>query len=110
MPKMPKINPWIGQTVMIVAVFVALFGWQKADIARLETGLAELRADIAGLRDRMAGLEAGQRENRKRLTRLEAGRRNCETGWPESKPDSRDCAPTSPKSITAWSASKPGKP
>ena len=69
---MPKINPWIGQTATIVAVLLALFGWQKADMARLETGLAGLRADIADLRDRIAGLEAGQQENRERLTRLEA--------------------------------------
>ena len=68
---MPKINTRVGRTVTIVAVIVALFGWRKVDMGRLEAGIAQLRADIADLRDGMARPEAGQATTGERMARIE---------------------------------------
>ena len=46
-------------------------GWQKADMARLETGLAELRADISEVHDRVVRVEAGQVMTGERMARIE---------------------------------------
>ena len=34
----PKIDPWIGRTVTIVAVTAARFGWRNIDAFRVEAG------------------------------------------------------------------------
>ena len=81
---MPKINPFITLFFAIAAMNVVLFGWQRADMAALETRietrftgveerLVRIEAGQSELRERMARIEAGQTELRQRTARIEAG-------------------------------------
>lgn len=85
-----EIDPYIGLFLAIAALNIGLFGWLRADLTRIETGLradmaalrervagleTELRTDMTALRDRMAGLETELRGDmaalRERMARLE---------------------------------------
>ncbi len=85
---MPQIGPFVKLFLALLVVLVALFGWQRADMAALETRLGEhfderftriderldrLETGQSELRERMARLEAGQSELRERMARLEVG-------------------------------------
>ena len=98
---MPQIGPFMKLFFALLVVLVALFGWQRADMAALETRLGErfderfiametrfderivametrfderferLEAGQSELRERMARIEAGQGELRERMARIE---------------------------------------
>ena len=83
---MPKINPFITLFLAIAAMNVVLFGWQRTDMAALETRIEERFAAIeerfaaletrietrfAGVEERLVRIEAGQAELRERMARIE---------------------------------------
>ena len=83
---MPKINPFITLFLAIAAMNVVLFGWQRADMAALETRIEErfaaiearfaaletrIEARFAGVEERLVRIEAGQAELRERMARIE---------------------------------------
>ncbi len=81
---MPQIGPFVKLFLALLVVLVALFAWQRADMAtlearletrfdRLETGQSELRERMARIETRFDRLEAGQSELRERMARLEVG-------------------------------------
>ena len=65
---MPKINPFITLFFAIAAMNVVLFGWQRADMAALET---RIETRFAGVEERLVRIEAGQAELRERMARIE---------------------------------------
>ena len=52
-----KIGRDTGHALALAALIVALFGWLKADIARIDAGLDALRAGSAATNERLARLE-----------------------------------------------------
>ncbi len=83
---MPKVNPFITLFFAIAAMNVVLFGWQRADMAALETRIEERFAAIearfaaletrietrfAAVEERLVRIEAGQAELRERMARIE---------------------------------------
>ncbi len=65
---MPKINPFVGLFLAIAAMNAGLFGWQRADMAALET---RIETRFAGVEERLVRIEAGQAELRERMARIE---------------------------------------
>ena len=92
---MPQVSPFVKLFLAILAALVVLFGWQRADMAaletrfderfialearfderftRLEAGQIELRERMVRMDERLDRLEAGQTELRERTARIEAG-------------------------------------
>ena len=87
---MPQVNPFVKLFLTLLAVLVVLFGWQRADMAALETRLEEHFTRIeerfialetrleerflaveTRFDERFARLEAGQSELRERMARIE---------------------------------------
>ena len=83
---MPKINPFITLFFAIAAMNVVLFGWQRADMAALETRIEErfaaieerfaaletrIEARFTAVEERLVRIEAGQAELRERMARIE---------------------------------------
>ena len=59
-----KIGRDTGHALALAALIVALFGWLKADIARIDAGLDALRAGLDATNERLAATN-------ERLARLE---------------------------------------
>ena len=81
---MPQIGPFVKLFLALLVALLVLFGWQRADMAaletrievrfdRLETGQSGLRERMTRLETRFERLETGQSELRERMVRLEAG-------------------------------------
>ena len=76
---MPKINPLVTLFLAIAAMNVGLFGWQRADMAALETRIearivaleTRIETRFAGVEERLVRIEAGQAELRERMARIE---------------------------------------
>ena len=76
---MPKINPLITLFLAIAAMNAGLFGWQRADMAALETRIearfialeTRIETRFAGVEERLVRIEAGQAELRERMARIE---------------------------------------
>ena len=84
---MPQIGPFMKLFFALLVVLVALFGWQRADMAALETRLGErfTRIDerFTRIDERFTRLEAGQSELRERTARLETRFDRFEAGQSE---------------------------
>ena len=76
---MPKISPLVTLFLAIAAMNAGLFGWQRADMAALETRIearfialeTRIETRFAGVEERLVRIEAGQAELRERMARIE---------------------------------------
>ena len=69
---MPKVSPFVTLFLAIAAMNVGLFGWQRADMAALETRIeARIVALETRIEERLVRIEAGQAELRERMARIE---------------------------------------
>lgn len=71
----PRIDPFVGQFLAIVAVMAALFGWLRAAMlagqAELRAEMGVLRTEVGELSERTARIETGQASAVERMARIE---------------------------------------